>query len=53
MTMFVWTSTFLEDMAEGAGSAAIVGVHDGGLAAEAVKFPSFIHQTQVCKENRP
>ena len=38
MSMFVWTSTF-EDTAEGAGSAAIVGVFDGGLAALAAKFP--------------
>lgn len=38
MTMFVWTSTF-EDAAEGAGSAAIVGVYEGGLAALAAKFP--------------
>ena len=38
MSMFVWTSTF-EDTAEGAGSAAIVGVYDGGLAALAAKFP--------------
>ena len=36
--VFVWSATF-EDLAEGAGLAAVTGVFDGGLASLAVKFP--------------
>ena len=36
--VFVWSSTF-EDMAEGAGAAAVVGIYEGGIAALTAKFP--------------
>lgn len=36
--VLVWSSTF-EDMAEGAGAAAVVGVYEAGIAALTAKFP--------------
>ena len=37
--VFVWSSTFEDTSAEGAGAAAIVGFYEDGIAALAAKFP--------------